>query len=58
MKYLVHYGNGNKVETDSRNARQWARDVGESVTITNNSGKFICRAVYVDSDTIVVSTVE
>ena len=58
MRYLVHYGNGNKIKSNSRNARQWARDLGESVTITNSSGKFVCRARYIDYETIVVSTIE
>lgn len=46
MKYIVNYGYKNSFESNSRNARQHARNLGESVIIRDKSGKFVCGAHY------------
>lgn len=46
MKYIVKYGYGNAFKSDSRNARKHARDLGESVTIYDKRGNFVCSARY------------
>ena len=45
MKYVVHYGYRNSIESNSRNAKQRLIDLGgEYVRIETRSGKFVCSA--------------
>lgn len=58
MKYIVNYGNGNTIETNSRNARKWVNDLGENIVITTKTGKFVCEGTRQYDGTITVSTIE
>lgn len=44
MKYIINYGY-NKLESNSRNAKKWAQDLGQDVTITTKKGKVVSRAM-------------
>jgi hypothetical protein len=42
-RYIVHYGCGNTIRTNSRNAKKWVVELGTDVIITDNNGNVICR---------------
>ena len=45
MKYVVHYGYRNSIESNSRNAKKHLRDLGgDYVRIETRSGEFVCSA--------------
>ena len=56
MRYLVNYGNGNVIESNSRNARKLVRDLGYDVYITTKTGKFVCKTFTYADGTVVVTT--
>lgn len=59
MKYIIHYGYGNTLESNSRNVKKWIRDLGvDRVTITTKSGKFVCEGNKQHNDTIIITTTE
>lgn len=42
-RYIVHYGYGNTIHTNSRNAKKWVIELGTDVIITDNNDNVICR---------------
>ena len=50
MKYVVHYGYRNSIESNSRNAKQHLINLGgNSIRIETKSGEFVCSATrYAD----------
>ena len=59
MKYVVHYGYRNSIESNSRNAKQHLINLGgDSVRIETKSGEFVCSATRWGDGSITVCTNE
>ena len=57
MKYVVHYGYRNSIESNSRNAKQHLINLGgDSVRIETKSGKFVCSATRWGDGSMTVCT--
>jgi hypothetical protein len=42
-RYIVHYGYGNTIHTNSRNAKRWVIELGTDVIIMDNNDNVIYR---------------
>ena len=59
MKYVVHYGYRNSIESNSRNAKQHLIGLGgEYVRIETRSGEFVCSATRWGDGSMTVCTNE
>ena len=59
MKYVVHYGYRNSIESNSRNAKQHLINLGgDSIRIETKSGEFVCSATRWGDGSMTVCTNE
>ena len=59
MKYVVHYGYRNSIESNSRNAKQHLINLGgDYARIETKSGEFVCSATRWGDGNITVCTSE
>ena len=59
MKYVVHSGYRNSIESNSRNAKQHLINLGgDSVRIETKSGEFVCAATRWGDGSMTVCTNE
>ena len=59
MKYVVHYGYRNSIESNSKNTKQHLINLGgDSVRIETKSGEFVCTATRYADGSISVCTID